>query len=80
MGCVVVCEVKVPCVIVIVVTLCVFERFDLRLYLLIMGYRPLRIYLYRDGIARFASQVLRFIIIIIIIIILLLLCCYCDRL
>ncbi|KAA6369090.1 MAG: putative Tubulin-tyrosine ligase family protein, partial [Streblomastix strix] len=31
-------------------------KFDLRLYVVLMGYDPLRIFLYRDGIVRFASQ------------------------
>ncbi|KAK2964692.1 putative tubulin polyglutamylase TTLL4 [Blattamonas nauphoetae] len=31
-------------------------KFDLRLYIVVMGYDPLRLYLYRDGIVRFASQ------------------------
>ncbi|KAA6389917.1 MAG: putative Tubulin polyglutamylase TTLL5 [Streblomastix strix] len=32
------------------------RKLDIRLYILIMGYNPLRIYLYRDGIVRFASE------------------------
>lgn len=32
------------------------KKYDLRLYLLITGYSPLKIYLYDDGLTRFASE------------------------
>ena len=32
------------------------KKIDLRLYALVTGFRPLRIYIYQDGIVRFASQ------------------------